>query len=69
MGAVVAMRIAGIGALIYNPFAGLPAPEFSPFGALVVLLCAWPAVLLVLAPRPVSRTREAEIARRVEVVR
>ena len=65
---MVSMRVMGFGALTYNPFAGLPAPEFSVVGALVVLFCAWPAVLLVLVPRPALRT-EKELVRPVEVAR
>ena len=68
IGAVVSMRVMDVGALTYNPFADLRAPEFSLGGALVVLLCAWPAVLLVLAPRPPLRA-EAEMVRPAEVAR
>lgn len=50
--AVVALaaRLTGLGGLTYNPFAGLPMPAFSPFGALLALAAAWPAVRLVFAP-------------------
>jgi energy-coupling factor transport system permease protein len=41
---------AGWFALKYNPFAGLPAPEFSLWGALLALSCGWPAVRMALAP-------------------
>ena len=69
MAGVLALRIADAGALTYNPFAGLPAPGFSPIGALVVLFCAWPAVVLLLAPRPARVANEAELARPVGAAR
>lgn len=33
----------------YNPFAGLPWPEFAPVGVVVALACGWPAARLALA--------------------
>lgn len=52
MVATLALRFSGEGALTYNPFAGLPALEMHPAGALLAVLCAWPAVVLVLQPAP-----------------
>lgn len=47
--AVVTCRAAGLGGMTYNPFAGLPAPAFSPLGASLALLAAWPALRLLTA--------------------
>jgi energy-coupling factor transport system permease protein len=49
-------------ALKYNPFAGLPWPEFSPAGAALALSCAWPALRLALAPAPSRRPAESPLA-------
>lgn len=46
----VAGKQAGWVELGYNPFANLPAPEFTPPGGLVALACAWPALRLALQP-------------------
>jgi energy-coupling factor transport system permease protein len=65
-GVAVAARLTGLGGLTYNPFAGLPAPEFSPAGALLALATAWPAVRLVPGTRaakaPEPETTFAEVA-------
>ncbi len=37
-------------ALSYNPFAGLPTPEFAIFPAAMVLLAVWPVVFLAIWP-------------------
>jgi len=47
--AAVACRAAGLGGMTYNPFAGLPAPEFSSLGASLALVAAWPALRLLTA--------------------
>ncbi len=44
--------------LNYNPFADLPAPEFSAIAGGLILTCAWPAVRL-LAHAPVPSVRPA----------
>ena len=36
----------------YNPFAGLPVPEFTVGEALLVMTSIWPAVLLLVSPAP-----------------
>jgi energy-coupling factor transport system permease protein len=43
---------AGLVDLGYNPFAGLPAPDFRLAGGLVALACAWPALPLLFGTRP-----------------
>lgn len=50
MAAALALRLSGEGHLTYNPFAGLPPLEMHPAGALLALLCAWPAAVLVFQP-------------------
>jgi energy-coupling factor transport system permease protein len=47
----VVLRTTGVGSFAYNPFAGLPAPGFTPWAALVVLSCSWPAAMLIAASR------------------
>jgi energy-coupling factor transport system permease protein len=59
---------AGWLALKYNPFAGLSAPEFSLFGALLALSCSWPAIRIAFAPAS-NETPEAEALPAVEAVR
>ncbi len=51
-GLAAGARMTGLGGLTYNPFAGLPAPEFSAGGALLALATAWPALRLGWGPRP-----------------
>lgn len=36
--------------LRYNPFAGLPLPDFTLAGGLMALACAWPALPLLASP-------------------
>lgn len=61
--AAIAARLTGIGGLTYNPFAGLPVPEFSPLGAVLALATAWPAVRLALAHQPAATSeREPSLA-------
>ncbi len=55
MVAALAFRVSGSGQMTYNPFAGLPALEMHPAGAALALLCAWPAVVLVLRPAGARR--------------
>ncbi len=54
--------------LSYNPFAGLPAPDFAVLPAVAVLLAAWPAAFLAIRPgeepSPMARGVMAEEARR-----
>lgn len=52
--AAVGARLTGFGGLTYNPFAGLPSPEFSPGGALLALATAWPAARLWRGPRSIA---------------
>jgi energy-coupling factor transport system permease protein len=60
-------RSADVVALAYNPFVGLPAPEFAVFPAATVLLAAWPAAFLAFgepgraesAQRPIAGVEEA----------
>ncbi|HEX6030784.1 MAG TPA: energy-coupling factor transporter transmembrane component T [Tepidiformaceae bacterium] len=65
---VIAISVTVIGAagewlsLKYNPFAGLPWPEFSPAGAAVALSCAWPALRLALAPARSASPAEAPMS-------
>ena len=63
--AVMALAIGGAAGgwlpLKYNPFAGLPWPEFSPAGAAIALSCAWPAVRLALVPATEPRPRAEEV--------
>ncbi|MCA9844478.1 MAG: hypothetical protein KC491_07440 [Dehalococcoidia bacterium] len=40
------LRSAEVLALSYNPFAGLPAPDFGALPAMLVLLAAWPVAFL-----------------------
>ncbi|MBE0607900.1 MAG: hypothetical protein IH609_00830 [Dehalococcoidia bacterium] len=62
----VAARLTGLGGLTYNPFAGLPAPEFSVGGALLALATAWPAARVILgthsAKAPEPETALIEVA-------
>lgn len=60
-GLAAGARMTGLGGLTYNPFAGLPAPEFSAGGALLALATAWPAVRLVLGTRA-AKAPEPEAA-------
>jgi energy-coupling factor transport system permease protein len=53
-GLAVGARLAGVGTLSYNPFAGLAAPGFSVGGALLAMAAAWPALPLAFGERPVS---------------
>jgi hypothetical protein len=63
--AVTALTIGGAAggwlSLKYNPFAGLPWPEFSPAGAAIALSCAWPAARLALLPEPRPAARAEEV--------
>ena len=58
--AVLAFRFADAASLTYNPFAGLDAPGLSVPGAAVVVLAAWPAIILIFAP---SATAEPDPGR------
>lgn len=60
---------AGWFALKYNPFAGLPAPKFSMVGALLALICAWPAVRIAFARAPARDPAAPETAVASEAVR
>lgn len=55
------LRLTGEGNLTYNPFAGLPAPEMSPMGAALALLCAWPAAILVFQPASATARSVSEL--------
>ena len=59
-GCALAARIAGFGGMTYNPFAGLPAPEFTVVGGGLALLAAWPVAGLALG----GRSGKAEPAER-----
>jgi energy-coupling factor transport system permease protein len=50
--ALLWLRGTGHGALTYNPVAGLPAPEFAPLAAALVITTAWPAAVLLLSDKP-----------------
>ena len=67
--ATLALRALDLGALSYNAFDGLPAPEFSVIGAGLVLACSWPALLLALAPGPRAAAGRAEAPRPAEATR
>jgi energy-coupling factor transport system permease protein len=51
---VLVARLAGWDGLTYNPFAGLPQPDFSLLGAAVALSAAWPGVRLLFIAKPVA---------------
>lgn len=48
--AALFLRVSCRAALTYNPFAGLPAVEMHPAGAVLALSCAWPAAVLLFQP-------------------
>lgn len=50
IGLTLALRAAGAGELTYNPFAGLPVPGFSPWGAALALATGWPALRILFWP-------------------
>jgi hypothetical protein len=48
----VALETAGVIDMDYNPFAGLEWPSFALGSAVIAMSCAWPALVLLFAPRP-----------------
>ncbi len=50
IGAVGVGRAGGLINLGYNPFVGLPMPEFALAEGLIALACAWPAAVILLEP-------------------
>jgi len=64
----MAARATGWADLTYNPFAGLPVPEFEILPAVLVLLALWPMPRLLLA-LPSSTNSAAETPPVAEGVR
>ncbi|MGE0598346.1 MAG: energy-coupling factor transporter transmembrane component T [Dehalococcoidia bacterium] len=62
MASVIALRTTGAASFGYNPFAGLPVPEFEIGAALLVASCAWPAAILVAGERKAPASSSATVA-------